>query len=80
MYVFEKDCENLSDQFPIALSIKMSMLQHCDTHGPISYYTRRGVSWHKLCPGQIFSLYTLPFAEKLKDFNCDMEMKLAFRN
>ena len=30
-YVFEKDCENLSDCFPIVLSIKMAMLQHCDT-------------------------------------------------
>ena len=77
-YVFEKDCENYSDHLPIALSIKLSVLQHCDTDGPISKTKR--VPWHKLSPNQISSLYTLPLAEKLKDFNCDMEMETCFQN
>ena len=33
-YVFEKDCVNFSDRLPITLSIKISVLQHCDS--PIS--------------------------------------------
>ena len=40
VYVFEKDYVNLSDHLPIALSIKISVLQHCDSDGPTSNYTR----------------------------------------
>ena len=43
VYVFGKDCENYSDHLPIALSIKLAVLQHCDTDGPISNYTRKRV-------------------------------------
>ena len=78
-YVFEKDCVNLSDHLPIALSIKISVLQHCDSDGPTSNYTRKRVPWHKLSPNQISSLYTIPLAEKLKDFNCEMEMDTCFQ-
>ena len=79
-YVFEKDCENYSHHPPIALSIKLSVLQHCYTDDPISNYTRKRVPWHKLSPNQISSLYTLLLAEKLQDFNCDMEMEICFQN
>ena len=79
-YVFEKDCENFSDHLSIALSIKISVLQHCDTNGPISNCTRKRVPWHKLSPNQISSLHTIPLAEKLKDFNCDMKMETCFQN
>ena len=50
------------------------------TVGPISNYTRKQVPWHKISPNQISSLYTLPLAEKLKDFNRDMEMETCFQN
>ena len=40
-YVFEKNCDNFSDRLSIALYIKISVLQHCDTNGPISHYTRK---------------------------------------
>ena len=78
--VFVKDCGNLSDHLPIALSIKISVLQHCDTNGPILNYTRKRVPWHKLSPNQISSLYTIPSAEKLKDFNCNMEIETWSQN
>ena len=40
-YVFEEDSEYFSDNLPTALSIKISVLQHCDSDGPISNYTRK---------------------------------------
>ena len=55
------------------------MLQHCDPNCPILNYTKKRVSWHKLSPNKISSLYKLPLAEKLKDFNCDMEMETWFQ-
>ena len=55
------------------------MLQHCDINGPISNYTRKRVSWHNLSPNETSSLYRLPLFEKLKDFNCDMEMETCFQ-
>ena len=56
------------------------MLQHCDSNGLTSNYTRKRVPWHKLSPNQISSLYTIPLAEKLKDFNCEMKMDACFHN
>ena len=78
-YEFEKDCENFSDNLPVDNSFKISTLRHCDSNGPISNYTRKRVSWHKLSPNKISSLYTLPLDEKLKDFNCDIEMETCFQ-
>ena len=46
-YVVEKDCEKLYDYVTVDLSIKMSILRHCDSNGPISNYTRKRVSWRK---------------------------------
>ena len=56
------------------------MLQHCDSDGPTSNYNRKRVPGHKLSPYQIPSLYTIPLAEKLKDFNYETEMDICFQN
>ena len=72
--------KNLSDHVPVAVSIKLSVLnQSIDQDADLPSIGRKHISWQKYSMQQISKVYTSPLSAALKDFVCCDDLDTCFQ-